>query len=153
MSAYLNVDLSKVKTSDRPSGSSLLDRGTHEVMIESAAIKKTSKGGDQIEINYKNDNGSRKHWIMVNNPHSEENTRYGLQELKGVLDVLGWTGSNPPEVDWFAGKACEIEVWPDKNSGNLKVGRVNKSKIASLDAGASDFNQAPSADLDDEIPF
>ena len=76
MSAYLNVDLSKVKTSDRPSGSSLLDRGAHEVMIESAAIKKTSKGGDQIEINYKNDNGSRKHWIMVNNPSSEQNTMY-----------------------------------------------------------------------------
>jgi len=150
MSAYLNVDLSKIQTRERPQGGGLLDRGKHEVMIESAAIKKTSKGGDQLEINYKNDNGSRKHWIMINNPTSEQNTMYGLQELKGVLDVLGWSGANPPEVNWFVGKACEIEIWADKKTNDLKVQRVNKSTLAGGEADQSDFNQS---DMDDEIPF
>ena len=147
MSAYLNVDLSKIQTRERPQGGGLLDKGKHEVMIESAAIKKTSKGGDQLEINYKNDNGSRKHWIMINNPTSAENTMYGLQELKGVLDVLGWDKPNPPDVGWFAGKAVEIEIWADKRTNDLKVQRVNKSKLADTEVGKDDFAQ------DDEIPF
>tara|TARA_B110000046_G_scaffold24980_1_gene24164 strand:- start:332 stop:784 length:453 start_codon:yes stop_codon:yes gene_type:complete len=150
MSNYLEIDLSTVTVQPRPQGmgSSLLPKGDHEVCIEGVKATKTSKGFDQLEVNYKNDDGSRKQWIIFRheNPMTQ---KIGLETLKKLLDNLGWEGATPPSVEWFEGRAVKISVYQTKKDPNLSVRDTHKSQAAP--ATSSDFNDVD--DIDDEIPF
>jgi|TARA_B100001093_G_C26408899_1_gene834606 hypothetical protein len=145
--SYLDLDLSNVKVSEAPR-SSLLDRGEHEVMIEGARVTKTSKGHDQLEVNYKNDKGSRKQWILFG--HDNVITKdIALQELKSLLNAIGYQGSNPPDVGYYTGKPVKINIWKGKKDTQLSVKSTEKSANLN-EVTSSDFS---GSELDDEIPF
>ena len=146
--SYLNIDLSKVETEDRPRVQ-LLQNGTHEVMIESAEVGQTSKGHDQLVVTYKNDQGIRKHWILFG--HTNATTRdIALRELKELLTAIGYTGNTPPDVGWYAGKPVKISIWKGKSDSESKVKATEKS-VNSTQVSSEDFT-TPSID-DVDIPI
>ena len=147
--SYLDIDLSKVKTEDKPR-IKLLEKGTHEVMIESAVVAKTSKGHDQLIVTYKNDHGIRKQWIMYG--HDNAVTRdIALRELKSLLDAIGHTGKNPPEVGWYTGKPVKIDIWKGKSDNDPQVKATSRSENLS-EVKSSDFSGADIDDIDIPIP-
>lgn len=146
--SYLNIDLSKVETEDRPR-TQLLQNGTHEVMIESAVVSQTSKGHDQLEVTYKNDHGIRKQWILFG--HTTTTTRdIALRELKELLTAIGYTGNTPPDVGWYAGKPVKISIWKGKSDSESKVKATEKS-VNTTQVSSEDFT-TPSID-DVDIPL
>ena len=71
--SYLNIDRSKVnRDRERPVSKEMFGRGTHEVIIEHAKVKKASKGYDMLEVKYANDTGFR---LMVLFGHPNEKPR------------------------------------------------------------------------------
>mgnify|MGYP001207292796 CR=1 FL=1 len=145
--SYLDLDLSKVKTEDRPT-TPLLQNGTHEVMIEKAEVGHTAKGHDQLVVTYKNDKGIRKQWILFG--HDNPMTRdIALGELKSLLTAIGHTANNPPDVGWYTGKPVKISIWKGKSDNDSKVKATERS-VNFSEVKSSDFS---GADLEDEIPF
>ena len=147
--SYLDIDLSKVKTEDKPT-TQLLQNGTHEVMIESAVVGQTSKGHDQLVVTYKNDKGMRKQWIMYG--HDNAVTRdIALGELKSLLSAIGHTANNPPDVGWYTGKPVKISIWKGKSDDNPKVKATERSANLS-EVKSSDFSGADIDDIDIPMP-
>jgi hypothetical protein len=147
--SYLNIDRSQVnRNRERPQGMSLLGKGDHEVIIESCQVTQTSKGHDQLEINYKNESGSRKQWILFG--HTNEMTkRIAIEQLDDLLLALDYKKSDVPDVSWYEGKPVKITIYAGKKDTELKVQQTRRS--AMLDqVSSSDFS---GSDLEDEIPF
>lgn len=147
MSDYLNLDLSNVQVSQAPERKRMFQKGNHEVFIRDAEVKKTNKGGEQLEVSYENDTGWIKQWIMYSHPTSAIAANIGKETLKKLLVTLGYEGNTPPSVDWFKGKAVEIYCYP-KNDQNGEPKMTVGTDYKAVTAKAN-----PLGDLDDEIPF
>ena len=133
------IDLNAVQTEDRPT---ILSAGKYEATIASAKYDKNSKGTGWnliLEMKDQKSNGSIRSWTTVqhSNPDAQ---RIGLEQLKNMLVNMGWENANPPEADWFRGKAVGINVVDEKDHEGNTRSRVN-------------YTFKVEATIDDELPF
>ena len=147
--SYLNIDRSKVnRDRERPVSKEIFGRGTHEVIIEHAKVKKASKGYDMLEVKYANDTGFRYQWFLFGHPN-EKPREIAIQELDDLLLAIEYPNQDVPDVSWYVGKPVKITVY-GKDPDDMKVRKTEKSSMLNQQVSSSDFN---SNDLEDEIPF
>lgn len=140
---YLDIDLDSVDVSDA-GGMSMLPDGSHECLIEAAKVTQTKNGHPQLEVKYKNDQGVMTQWIIFNHP-SAEATKIGREQLKKLLNNLGYEGAKPPSVEWYSGKPIGITV-----RSKLEQGKNTTRVVKTFTVAAT--NATPPVD-EDEIPF
>jgi len=139
---YLDIDLESVDIS-KAGGMSMLPDGSHECLIEAAKVTQTKNGHPQLEVKYKNDQGVMTQWIIFNHPNADA-TRIGREQLKLLLNNLGYEGAKPPSVEWYVDKPIGITV-----RSKLEQGK-NTTRVVKTFTVAATKTPLP---LDDEIPF
>lgn len=139
------MSLSDVQVND----TRILGVGKHVVSIVGAkVVANENNKTHQLELEYKNSDGTCRQWIILNHPTSSDAVRIGKEQLKKLLLLTGHDGNSAPSPDYFNGKTVGIGVKEEQYNGKTRT-RVSyhfdPKEVAS---------KSPSNDkLDDVIPF
>lgn len=128
----------------------ILKPGRHVVKIVEAKVVSNEKNKThQLELEYKNDDGSLRQWIILNHPTSEAAVRIGKEQLKKLLLLTGHDGNEAPSPDYFKGKNVGVGVKEETYNQKTQT-RVSYHFDA---AEIADKSKASAEPLDDIIPF
>ena len=133
------INLDQVETDRAPS---ILGAGQYTATVTSAQYGQNSKGtGWNLTLEFKDSGstGTIRSWTTVKHTNPDAQ-RIGLEQLKNMLVNMGWENANPPEADWFRGKAVGINVVDEKDHEGNTRSRVN-------------YTFKVEATIDDELPF
>ena len=146
----------KSDSNNSQSDRSLIPEGQYVARMTNFERKKTSKGGEMLNVEFTVDVGSaaRKCWHNFNMVHSKEDVVNIAMETLGRFCIAG--GYNSIQDPWnpveLMGKELEIYIVIEGQYNNIKA--FYPRKMNAVDQGKALYGekQKPSSD-DDEIPW
>jgi len=141
------LNLADVNVSD----ARILGPGKHVVSISEAKIvANDANKTHQLELEYKNSDGSCRQWIILNHPTSTDAVRIGKEQLKKLLLLTGHDGKEAPSPDYFKGKKVGIGVREETYNNKTRTRVKYHFDPKEVSGEAAPAQEKP---LDDIIPF
>lgn len=134
-------------------GGGVLPPGWHEVTIESCEEGESSNGNPQLELEYTNDEGSIRDWLVVIEKTYGKVKR--LLEAAGVKIEEGDWDLNPKDLE---GRRLGIRVqeepdYKDPTQTRLRVQAYRALSDVPGDTTGLNNGDSKAADAEDDIPF